>query len=223
MVIAIDGPSGVGKSTVTRALALEVGYEFLDTGATYRAATVAVIQAGIDPTDIIAVIERVKMTEIEYSSGTVLLDGVDVSGETRSDDVTAAVSAISAIPDVREHLVASQRHWVHERGGCAVVEGRDIGTVVFPDAAVKVFLTARPEIRAARRAGDVEAAGKPVTVIQSDLERRDEFDAGRAVSPMRAAADAVEVDTSDLSIKDVVARIMDLVEAARRSAARGPV
>ncbi len=218
MVIAIDGPGGVGKSTVTRALALELGVEYLDTGATYRAATVAVLQAGIDPADERNVIDRVTKAIIEYDNGIVLLDGADVSEAVRSADVTGAVSAVSAIAEVRAHVVAGQRSWVAARDGRAVVEGRDIGTVVFPDAPVKVFLTARPEIRAARRAGDAEAGGQTVTAIQNDLARRDSFDAGRDVSPMRAAPDAVMIDTSDLSINDVVGQILELVDVASEAA-----
>jgi cytidylate kinase len=223
MVIAIDGPGGVGKSTVTRALALAVGYDYLDTGATYRAATVAVLQDGIDPSDHGAVIERVRVATIGYQDGIVYLDGDDVSQAVRSEEVTAAVSAVSAIPEVRTIVVAGQRAWVDSRGGHAVVEGRDIGTVVFPDAPVKVFLTARPEIRAARRAGDAEAEGKDFGTIQRDLARRDTYDAGRAASPMKPAVDAVVLDTSDLSINAVVARIVAMVDGRRRRAARGPI
>lgn len=214
MVIAIDGPGGVGKSTVTRALALELGLEYLDTGATYRAATVAVLRAGIDPADAAAVIGRVERVDIAYRSGIVYLDGEDVSTDVRCEAVTAAVSTVSAIPEVRDVVVAGQRAWVAARGGRAVVEGRDIGTVVFPDAPVKVFLTARPEVRAARRSGDDEATGRGITEIQTDLQRRDGFDAGRMVSPMRPADDATVLDTSDLSINEVVDRILALVEAA---------
>ena len=223
MVIAIDGPGGVGKSTVTRALAIALGFDYLDTGATYRAATVAVLQDEIDPADTDQVIERVVTCAIEYDSGTVLLDGVDVSAAVRSQPVTNAVSAVSAIPEVRDFIVAGQRTWVEDRGGDAVVEGRDIGTVVFPAAPVKVFLTARPEIRAARRAGDEEAIGKDVTDIQDDLKRRDTYDAGRSVSPMKPADDAVVLDTSDLSINAVVAKIVAMVDQHRHDAAHGPM
>lgn len=221
MVIAIDGPGGVGKSTVTRALALALGYDYLDTGSTYRAATVAVLQSGIDPADVDRVIACVADIEIEYQSGSVFLNGEDVSAAVRSDAVTAAVSEVSAIAPVREQIVEAQRAWVADRLGSAVVEGRDIGTVVFPDAPVKVFLTARPEIRAARRSGDPEAEGKPVSAIEDDLVRRDSYDAGRAVSPMRPSDDAQMVDTSDLSINDVVAEILDMVDRARQATEAG--
>jgi len=221
MVIAIDGPGGVGKSTVTRALALALGYDYLDTGSTYRAATVAVLEAGIDPADTDRVIACVADIEIEYQSGAVFLDGRDVSAAARSEAVTAAVSAVSAIAPVRAQIVEAQRVWVAHRSGSAVVEGRDIGTVVFPDAPVKVFLTARPEVRAARRSGDAEAEGKSVAAIERDLVRRDAYDAGRSVSPMRPAEDAHIVDTSDLTINEVVAEILEMVDHARHRSEAG--
>lgn len=223
MVIAIDGPGGVGKSTVTRAVANELGYQFLDTGATYRAATVAVLQQGIDPTDADAVIACVRDIAIDYRDGVVFLNGDDVSIAVRSEAVTAAVSAVSAIAEVRTQIVAGQRAWVADRGGSAVVEGRDIGTVVFAEAPVKVFLTAKPEVRASRRSGDAEAEGKPVSVIKSDLDRRDQFDAGRTVSPMQPADDAVVLDTSEMSVAEVVGAILEMVRQARRRSSIGPV
>ncbi len=223
MVIAIDGPGGVGKSTVTRAVAAELGYDFLDTGATYRAATVAVLQADVDPADADAVIACVQDITIDYRDGVIFLDGDDVSVAVRSEEVTAAVSAVSAIPEVRRQIVAQQRSWVAARSGSAVVEGRDIGTVVFAEAPVKVFLTANPEVRASRRAGDAESQGKSVSVIKSDLDRRDQFDAGRAASPMQAADDAVVLDTSEMGIAEVVGAILDLVEQHRRRSSIGPV
>ncbi|HEX9642511.1 MAG TPA: (d)CMP kinase [Acidimicrobiia bacterium] len=211
MVVAIDGPGGVGKSTVTRALALDLGCEYLDTGATYRAATLAVLHAGVDPGDSAAVVACVAAARIEYLDGAVHLDGRPVAAQARSEAVTAAVSAVSAIPEVRAMIVAVQRAWVDERNGRAVVEGRDIGTVVFPDAALKVFLTARPDVRAARRASDAEAAGKEFDDVLADLERRDAFDAHREASPMVPAPDAVVIDTSDLSVAEVVGRIVRLL------------
>ncbi len=222
MVIAIDGPGGVGKSTVTRAVADELGYDFLDTGATYRAATVAVLQAGIDPADADAVIACVRDIEIDYRDGIVYLDGNDVSVAARSEAVTAAVSAVSAIRPVRTQIVDEQRAWVRARGGAAVVEGRDIGTVVFADAPVKVFLTANAEVRASRRAGDAEAEGKSVGAIKDDLDRRDQFDAGRAVSPMQPADDAVVLDTSEMSVEEVVGTILTMVRRERRRSSIGP-
>lgn len=215
MVIAIDGPGGVGKSTVSRRLATVLGLEYLDTGATYRAATVAVLRSGVDIHDEQAALEVVRSSAIDYEDGQILLDGQSVGVETRSEAVTQAVTPISAHPLVRAHIVAIQRDWVHDRGGRAVVEGRDIGTVVFPNAAVKVFLSAAPEIRAARRAGDAEAAGQAVTDIVADLQRRDHADATRKASPLRKAGDAVEVDTSTMAVEEVVAAIIGLIADTR--------
>ncbi len=211
MVIAIDGPGGVGKSTVTRRLATLLGVDFLDTGATYRAATVAALRSGVDLGDEDAVLGAVVACEIAYVDGTILLDGTSVADATRSDAVTKNVSAVSAYPRVRHHVVEMQRRWVADHGGDAVVEGRDIGTVVFPDAPVKIFLTADAEVRAARRAGDAEAADQAVADIVADLNRRDHADSTRKMSPLRPAADAVEVDTSALDIEEVVMAILDVV------------
>ncbi len=215
MVIAIDGPGGVGKSTVTRRLAKLLGVDFLDTGATYRAATVAALESGVDLGDEPAVLAAVRSREIAYEDGVILLDGVSIAAETRSEAVTKAVSPVSALPTVREHIVQIQRDWVADRGNNAVVEGRDIGTVVFPDAPVKVFLTAAAEVRAARRAGDAEAANLEVAEIVADLNRRDHADSTREASPLRPADDAVEIDTGAMDVEQVVAAILDLVAAAR--------
>ncbi len=220
MVIALDGPGGVGKSTVTRRLATQLELDFLDTGATYRAATVAALRAGIDIDDEDEVLGAVKDSEIEYVDGVILLDGESVVEATRSDAVTKAVSAVSAHPRVRRHVVDIQRRWVADHGGEAVVEGRDIGTVVFPDAAVKIFLTASAEVRAARRAGDAEAVNQDVAAIVADLNRRDHADSTRKTSPLRPADDSVEVDTSDLGIDEVVAAILGVI--ASRSADDDP-
>ncbi len=215
MVIAIDGPGGVGKSTVTRRLATVLGLEFLDTGATYRAATVAALEAGADLSDEQSVLDAVLSREIAYEDGVILLDGESVAEATRSAAVTKAVSPVSAFPSVREHVVQIQRDWVAKRDGEAVVEGRDIGTVVFPDAPVKAFLTASAEVRAARRAGDAEAANLAVSEIVADLNRRDHHDSTRKTSPLRPADDAVEIDTGAMDVEEVVAAILDLVATAR--------
>ena len=215
MVIAIDGPGGVGKSTVTRRLATVLGVDFLDTGATYRAATVAALEANVDLADEAAVLEAVTSREIAYEDGDILLDGRSIADETRSEAVTQAVSPVSALPSVREHVVQIQRDWVASRGGDAVVEGRDIGTVVFPDAPVKAFLTADASIRAARRAGDAEAADLDLSEIVADLNRRDHADSTRKTSPLRPADDAVEIDTSSMDVEQVVASILDLVATAQ--------
>jgi cytidylate kinase len=208
MVVAIDGPGGVGKSTVSARTSQALGLAHLDTGSFYRAATLAVLRAGIDPEDESAVLDVVASVSIDFANGEVWLDNADVTEATRSDEVTAAVSAVSAIPELRADLVNRQRDWVERHGGSAVVEGRDIGTVVFPDAAVKVFLAARPEVRAARRAKD--KGDREINQIAAELRRRDSYDSQREVSPLRAADDAVVVDTSDLDIDQVVERVLEL-------------
>jgi len=214
VVIAIDGPGGVGKSTVTRLVARVLGVDFLDTGATYRAAAVAALDAGADLADEDEVLAAVVAREIAYEDGVIKLDGESISEEARSQQVTRAVTPVSAFPRVREWVVAIQRDWVKRRGGDAVVEGRDIGTVVFPDAPVKVFLTAPAELRAARRAGDAEAANQQVSEIVADLNRRDQADSTREASPLRRAHDAVEIDTSTMTAEEVTAAIVNLVRAS---------
>ncbi len=214
MIIAVDGPGGAGKSTVSRGVGERLGLPHLDTGAFYRAATLAVLQAGVDPADALAAVGVVAGSEIDFEADVTFLDGVDVSAAIRSEPVTDAVSAVSALPEVRELMVDQQRRWVERRGGAAVVEGRDIGTVVFPSAPVKVFLTARPEVRAARRAYELPQA--EVSAVSADLERRDRTDSQRAASPLRPAADAHQIDTSDLTIGEVVGRIVALVEETER-------
>jgi len=223
VVIAIDGPGGVGKSTVTRGVAAALSYDYLDTGSTYRAATLAVLQAGVDPADADAVLDVVRHCVIEYIDGAIHLDGYPVPDAVRSPEVTAAVSMVSAYPEVRALVVEMQRDWVASRGGSAVVEGRDIGTVVFPEALVKVFLTARPEVRAARRSGDAEAGGKDVDVIAAELEQRDHYDSTREASPLQPAADATTVDTSDLDAAGVIEVVLELVATARKRQERGPL
>ena len=213
MVVAIDGPGGVGKSTTARAVAAALELPYLDTGSTYRAATLAALRAGVALHDEAAVLEAVAACQIDYDGRGILLDGQPVSSDVRSQAVTAHVSEVSAHPAVRSHIVDIQRRWVEAHRGDAVVEGRDIGTVVFPDAPVKVFLTARPEVRAQRRAGDVESGSASVSDIAKDLERRDTADASRAASPMKAADDAVVIDTSDHTVDEVVADILTLVDA----------
>lgn len=214
MVIAIDGPGGVGKSTVARAVALHLGASHLDTGAYYRAATLAVLAAGVDPADAEAVHGVVASAVIGYEEGAVTLDGRDVTEEVRSDDVTAAVSTVSAVPEVRTLIVAAQRAWVAEHGEPAVIEGRDIGTVVFPDAALKVYLTADARTRAERRAGDAEAGGIDIDELTRRLEERDRADSSRETSPLRPAADAVIVDTTVLTVEQVVNVVLGLAGLA---------
>jgi cytidylate kinase len=211
VVIAIDGPSGVGKSTVSRGVADALGVEYLDTGSTYRAATLAVLRSGADIADEAAVMRVLEAASITYEQRGIYLDGLFVGEEVRSPEVTAASSVVAAHPGVRENLVAMQRAWVDSNDRRAVVEGRDIGTAVLPAADVKVFLTASPEIRAARRAGDDEAAGKAVAEVADAMARRDRIDSTRETSPLRPAADAVIIDTSTLSQHEVIDAVLVLV------------
>lgn len=209
-VIAMDGPGGSGKTTVARSVAMQLALPHLDTGAFYRAATVAVLRADVDPQDAAGVSAVVDGLRLEYEQGRMALNDDDVSDEIRTEATTAAVSDVSAIPAVRDKLVGLQRRWVDEQGGSAVVEGRDIGTVVFPEARLKLYITARPEVRAARRAGEVAGDRH---LIKEDLARRDTIDSSRSVSPLQRADDAVEIDTSDLSIDEVIATVLRLVSS----------
>ena len=212
MVIAIDGPSGVGKSTVSRAVASLLGLSYLDTGATYRAATLAVLDAGVDTTDQRAVLAELERHSIDYDERGIVLDGESVAFNVRSDAVTSNVSVVSAHPLVRVEIVGIQRSWVDHHNGEAVVEGRDIGTIVFPQAPIKVFLTASPQVRAKRRAGDSESDGRTIEEIASSLAARDDADSTRKTSPLRPAEDAVIIDTGELTIDQVVESIMTLTQ-----------
>ena len=218
-VVAVDGPSGSGKSTVSRAVADDLGLEVLDTGAMYRAVTQAALSRGADLTDGDALGTLARTVVIEVTD-VVRLDGVDVSEAIRGPEVTGAVSVVSAHPQVRDVLVARQREWAEARGG-GVVEGRDIGTVVFPDAPLKIYLTADEAERARRRQRDEEAAARDtdVAAVADALARRDALDSTRAVSPLQAAADAVVVDTTAMSRDEVVAHVVALARAALGSGA----
>jgi cytidylate kinase len=216
--VTLDGPSGTGKSSVARALAVRLGAAYLDTGAMYRAATVAVLDAGVDPEDAAAVADRVDAARIEVgtAAGTELVqvDGVDVAERIRGAEVTRSVSAVSAVPAVRRLLVDRQRDLV-AGADAIVVEGRDIGTVVLPDATLKIYLTAAPEVRAERRAGQLGVTDPAeIAEIAADLRRRDEYDSSRADSPLRPAEDAVLVDSSGLDRDAVVDRILELALCA---------
>jgi len=218
-VVAIDGPSGAGKSTVARGVAAALGSSVLDTGAMYRSVTLAVLKRGVDPDDGEACVAIARAAVIDLPDGIpgdrIVLDGCDITAEIRGPGVTAAVSTVSAHPGVRAVLVARQREWADAHGG-GVVEGRDIGTVVFPDAAVKVFLTASDAERARRRQRDEAAAARAVDVerVREELERRDRLDSTRSASPLQAAPDALVVDTTELAIPDVVAEIVDRYRVA---------
>ncbi len=207
-VIAIDGPAGSGKSTVARLVADRLGFGYLDTGAMYRAVTAAVLRAGIAPEDATRVAERARTCDLQVGPYGVFVDAVEVTEEIRGARVTAAVSAVAANPAVRDELVRRQREWIARRSG-AVLEGRDIGTVVVPDAVLKVFLVASAQARAARRA-EQGSAGSDLVAVGAELARRDEEDSTRAASPLACAADAVTVDTSDLDVEQVVATVLQL-------------
>jgi cytidylate kinase len=225
-VVAVDGPSGTGKSTTARGIALRLGARYLDTGAMYRAATLAVMRAGVpldaartDPDghdEAVAVAVAADLVlSTDPAEPWVLLAGEDVGAEIRGLEVTRAVSAVSALTKLREHLVAEQRRIVEETvsdGAGIVVEGRDIGTVVVPDAPLKIYLIASDHVRADRRTAEDTSAGRaadPATT-GADLARRDRLDSSRASSPLRAAPDAVEVDTSVLDVDGVLDRLEDL-------------
>jgi cytidylate kinase len=205
-VIAIDGPAGSGKSTVARLLAERLGLEYLDTGAMYRAVTFAALRRNVDPADAGPVASLASRVDLSVTLDGVVVDGVDATIEIRGPEVTRAVSTVAANPDVRAEMVSRQREWARRRGG-GVLEGRDIGSVVFPDATLKVYLDARPEVRAARRSKEV--SDLDYETVAADIARRDALDQGRDSSPLTRAGDAVEVDTSDLTIDEIV----DLIAA----------
>jgi cytidylate kinase len=215
-VVALDGPSGTGKSTVARRLASALRSGYLDTGAMYRVVTLAVLRSGGTP-ESVAASARIELSA-DPTDQVVLLDGEDVSAEIRGPEVTLAVSAVSAVPEVREILVDQQRVIIASvlaTHGGIVVEGRDIGTVVAPDAELKVYLTASADARAQRRSRQDLAEGRTASVeaVLADVQRRDRLDSTRAVSPLRQADDAVEVDTTELDLQGVVTRLLDLVES----------
>jgi CMP/dCMP kinase len=223
-VVAVDGPAGTGKSSVSRGLARALHARYLDTGAMYRIATLAVLRAGVDPADQQAVQSVAATANMSVGhdpdEDRSYLDGEDVSAEIRGDEVTRAVSAVSSVPAVRSRLVDLQRALAGGPGG-VVVEGRDIGTVVLPDADLKIFLTASAETRARRRNDQNVAAGLPddYDTVLADVRRRDHLDSTRAVSPLRPAEDAVLVDTSEMSESEVIDHLLGLVKQ-RSEAAR---
>jgi cytidylate kinase len=210
-VVAVDGPSGSGKSTVSRRLATALDGVYLDTGAMYRAVTWAVLEAGVDPLDPEAVAKIAAETELSIGTDPVephvAVNGTDVSAAIRGPAVTAAVSAVAAVPAIRRQLVAQQQAIIaaHPR---IVVEGRDIASVVAPDARLKVYLTASAAARAQRRSAE---DATDVTATAADMARRDKYDSNRATDPLRQASDAIEVDTTGLSLDEVVSRLLDLL------------
>ncbi len=213
-VIAIDGPSGSGKSSTSRGVASTLGYAYLDTGAMYRAMTWAMLQRGVDVHDAEAVASA--SAEVVLASGTdpqhptIEADGVDVSEPIRGDEVTGAVSPVATVPEVRRQLVDLQRKLIAEAGGGIVVEGRDIGTVVAPDAALKVYLVADPVARARRRA--LELGVEVAEAMREALARRDAIDSNRKTAPLAQAEDAIVVDGTDMTLDEVIDRIVALAQ-----------
>ncbi|MCU0260318.1 MAG: (d)CMP kinase [Ilumatobacteraceae bacterium] len=204
IVIAIDGPAGAGKSTVARAVAARLGLGYLDTGAMYRAVTFAALREGVAVHDREEVAELARRVDIVLEDGTVTVDGVDATAAIRTREVTEAVSAVAANSEVRAALVERQRAWVAAHGG-GVVEGRDIGSVVFPDARLKLFVTASPRVRAERRVGEI---GGDVDEVEAAIIERDRRDSTRADSPLLEADGAVVVDTTGLAVEEVVELIL---------------
>ena len=210
-VIAIDGPSGVGKGTVARAIADACGYRHIDTGAMYRALAWRALDRGLDLEDEAAVADLARRAEIVVADGRVSVDGVDITREIRTPEIDRAVTSVARMPKVREVLVARQRALGREGG--VVMEGRDIGTVVFPDADVKIYLDASPEERARRRAADPAHGGRgdALATVASAMADRDRIDSTRAVSPLMTAPDAIVVDTTGVPVPEVVARVLAII------------
>ncbi|WP_328684235.1 (d)CMP kinase [Streptomyces sp. NBC_00343] len=217
VIVAIDGPSGTGKSSTSKAVAAQLGLSYLDTGAQYRAITWWMVNNGIDLTDPVAVADSAGKAEIvsgtDPANPTISVDGVDVAGPIRTQEVTSKVSAVSAVPEVRARITELQRSLAAEAERGIVVEGRDIGTTVLPDADLKIFLTASPEARAARRSGELK--GADVQATREALLKRDAADSSRKTSPLAKADDAVEVDTSDLTLQQVIECVVTLVGEKR--------
>ncbi len=214
-VIAIDGPSGVGKGTVSRAIARTLGYRHVDTGAMYRAIAWKALDEGVSLEDERAITALAARARLELDDGRVVVDGIDVTTAIRTSAIDRAVTAVARVPGVRAEMVARQRAYGAQGG--VVMEGRDIGTVVFPDAEVKIYLDATPEERARRRAADPAhgGGGQALTEVASALAARDRADSTRAVSPLMIAEDAVVIDTTGVPIEEVVGRVMEVVAGRR--------
>lgn len=215
MIVTIDGPAGTGKSTVARLLATQLGFEFLNTGAMYRAIALACLQHGVPHANEAAVVDVARNCTLQFQNQRMLLNQVDVTDELFTSVVTEAASFVAAHPPVREQLVALQR--LAGQGANLVTEGRDQGTIVFPNAECKFFLTAQAEVRAQRRAEELAAAGKPVefSTILAEQQERDERDRTRSIAPLCPAPDAIVVDTSTAAVQDVVQQLAGLVMARK--------
>jgi cytidylate kinase len=217
LVVAVDGPSGSGKSSTARGVASRLGLRYLDTGAMYRALTWALLERGVDVHDVDAVAKAAPDVRIDSGTDpeepTILADGIDVSGPIREQAVTTAVSAVSAVPEVRALMVQRQREAIGDGG--IVVEGRDIGSVVAPDAGLKIYLVAEPGARAARRAAE-QGLPSAVAATKADLARRDAFDSSRKASPLTQADDAVVVDSTALTLDEVIDAIVAMAPAGSR-------
>ena len=205
LVIAIDGPAGAGKSTVGRALAEHLAIGYLDTGAMYRAMTFAALHRGVVEGDLDEVAAMAPTVDLVIEGDTVMVDGVDATTAIRGREVTEAVSQVSANPAIRDVLVERQRTWVIEHGG-GVVEGRDIGSVVFPDAQLKLYITASARVRAERRVREI---GGDVDEVEASIIKRDRVDSSRDHSPLTETEDAITVDTTGMSVDEVVAHIVE--------------
>jgi cytidylate kinase len=207
LIVTIDGPGGTGKSTVSKAVAARLGLPHLDTGAFYRAAGVIAARAGTRLDDADRVVAALTEASLDQVDGRMFIDDIDVSDEIRTPAATTASSRVSTHPEVRRVLVAHQREWVQRHANRAVVEGRDIGSVVFPDATLKVYLDARPEVRARRRSIQT---GEDYAEVLAELTDRDRRDSTRQASPLTIPHDAVVIDTSDLTFEQVVDRVVEL-------------
>jgi cytidylate kinase len=205
-VIAIDGPAGAGKSTVAKQVSASTGLPYLDTGAMYRCVAYAIQSKNIDINDAVAVGDIARTAKIDINEDTARLDNVDVSSFIRSAEINSIVSVIAAHSPVRDAMRQQQREWITSHGG-GVVEGRDIGTVVFPDAVLKIFLTANPMVRAQRRVGQ---NGGDLEQVATAIAERDHIDSSREDSPLKPSRDSHQVDSSEKNISDVVAEIVDL-------------
>ena len=207
-VIAIDGPAGSGKSTVAKALAARLNLDYLDTGAMYRAVAFAAIQKQIRPNEVEEITKVAESLDLELTEESCVVNGVDATTEIRGPEVTSLVSQVATMAEVRTEMVKRQRAWAETRNG-GVMEGRDIGSVVFPDAMLKIYLTASEEVRAARRAAEVKEGD--VAIVAADIERRDAVDTQRAASPLVEAEDAIVVDTSEMTLQQVVDHVIGLI------------